>query len=133
MPRVVPVTYVPGLSVTYVPGLYQPATSAGLNTPTEIFVDAGANLFIADLNNRRVRGVRLGDDQDADGLADREERAIGTDPLNPDTDGDGLSDFQELVVGEDPLVPETVPPTVVLISPPPGATATPGSAGPCAS
>ncbi len=35
-------------------------------------------------------------DSDGDGLTDREEIAIGTDPHNPDTDGDGISDGDEV-------------------------------------
>ena len=35
-------------------------------------------------------------DSDGDGLTDREEAALGTDPFNPDTDGDGLGDGDEV-------------------------------------
>ncbi len=35
-------------------------------------------------------------DSDHDGLMDKQEKALGTDPLNPDTDGDGLSDGDEV-------------------------------------
>jgi len=38
-------------------------------------------------------------DSDRDGLFDREERLLGTDPYNPDTDGDGLTDYQETKEG----------------------------------
>jgi MYXO-CTERM domain-containing protein len=38
-------------------------------------------------------------DTDMDGLPDRVERAIGTDPMNPDTDGDGIRDGAEVGVG----------------------------------
>jgi hypothetical protein len=34
-------------------------------------------------------------DTDGDGIYDRDEERIGTDPTNPDTDGDGLNDFIE--------------------------------------
>ncbi|MFT5190696.1 MAG: hypothetical protein ACI957_003732, partial [Verrucomicrobiales bacterium] len=34
-------------------------------------------------------------DSDSDGLTDKEEAVLGTDPTKPDTDGDGLSDFAE--------------------------------------
>ena len=47
-------------------------------------------------------------DSDGDGLFDKDEAIIGTDPYNPDTDGDGLSDgdehFKQLT---DPLNPDT--------------------------
>lgn len=36
-------------------------------------------------------------DTDNDGLSDREERDLGTDPRETDTDGDGLTDLQEVV------------------------------------
>jgi hypothetical protein len=34
-------------------------------------------------------------DSDNDGLSDRRERALGTDPNNPDTDGDGIRDGRD--------------------------------------
>jgi hypothetical protein len=48
--------------------------------------------------------ISLQTDSDGDGLSDRTEKEIGTDPDNVDTDGDGLSDeieYQEY--GTDPL------------------------------
>jgi hypothetical protein len=44
-----------------------------------------------------------GFDSDRDGLSDRAERIIGTDPNNPDTDGDGISDGAEVRQGTNPL------------------------------
>ena len=35
-------------------------------------------------------------DSDTDGLSDRVENCLGTDPFNPDTDGDGLNDGVEV-------------------------------------
>lgn len=35
-------------------------------------------------------------DSDNDGLSDKEEKALGTDPIKVDTDSDGLSDFAEI-------------------------------------
>jgi outer membrane protein OmpA-like peptidoglycan-associated protein len=35
-------------------------------------------------------------DKDGDGLTQKEEEELGTDPLNPDTDGDGLKDGSEI-------------------------------------
>lgn len=47
-------------------------------------------------------------DSDGDGLSDRYEKEIGTDPLNPDTDGDGLTDGEEVLKYKtDPLNPDT--------------------------
>lgn len=47
-------------------------------------------------------------DSDADGLLDKEEKILGTNPKNPDTDRDGLGDYQEVnVYGTDPLNPDS--------------------------
>jgi Tol biopolymer transport system component len=47
-------------------------------------------------------------DSDGDGLTDRQEEEIGTDPNNPDTDNDGLSDGEEVLRrNTDPLNPDT--------------------------
>jgi len=42
-------------------------------------------------------------DQDKDGLSDKIEISLGTDPNNPDTDGDGFSDGVEVYSGFNPL------------------------------
>lgn len=47
-------------------------------------------------------------DNDRDGIVDREEGLLRTDPLNPDTDNDGLSDGEEVRIYEsDPLSGDT--------------------------
>ncbi len=47
-------------------------------------------------------------DSDRDGLSDKRERSIGTNPYRKDTDYDGLNDFQEVVVYEtNPLKKDT--------------------------
>ena len=47
-------------------------------------------------------------DSDGDGLTNREERTLGTDPGNPDTDGDGLNDGAEVNRhGTNPLLADT--------------------------
>lgn len=43
-------------------------------------------------------------DSDGDGLSDKLERQIGTDPVEPDTDGDGMHDGWEYSHGFNPLV-----------------------------
>ena len=49
-----------------------------------------------------------GTDSDGDGLSDRLENEIGTDPRNPDTDGDQLLDGEEVFTyTTDPLVKDT--------------------------
>jgi hypothetical protein len=42
-------------------------------------------------------------DVDADGLSNRWEARLGTDPLDADTDDDGLDDGDEVADGTDPL------------------------------
>ncbi len=47
-------------------------------------------------------------DSDGDGLTDKQELEIGTDPNNPDTDDDGLSDGEEVLRrNTDPLNPDS--------------------------
>jgi len=42
-------------------------------------------------------------DSDQDGLSDKKEAELGTDPNNPDSDGDGITDGQEVLDGTNPL------------------------------
>lgn len=51
----------------------------------------------------------LGLDDDADGLPNAQEKALGTDPLNVDSDGDGVSDGAEIRSGTDPLKAQNAP------------------------
>ncbi len=46
-------------------------------------------------------------DADKDGLPDRLEINLGTDPTNPDTDGDGFNDGLEIKKGYNPLSPDS--------------------------
>jgi len=87
-------------------------------TPTDVdgfglsvAIDSGQVVIGAP--NDRTSGIRHGQahlfevDSDGDGLSDRDEAAIGTDPFDPDTDGDGLEDGEEVALGTDPLIPDT--------------------------
>ncbi len=47
-------------------------------------------------------------DTDSDGLTDKAELLLGTDPETDDTDGDGTSDGDEVTAGTDPLVDESL-------------------------
>jgi len=49
----------------------------------------------------------LSEDSDGDGLTNRQEIILGTDPYSADTDRDGVSDLQEVVLGTDPTSPDT--------------------------
>ncbi|QPK81256.1 YPDG domain-containing protein [Schaalia sp. ZJ405] len=46
-------------------------------------------------------------DTDGDGLTDKDEEKLGTDPKNPDTDGDGVNDGDEVKDGTDPKKADT--------------------------
>lgn len=58
--------------------------------------------------------VILFPDSDHDGLSDREERRLGTNPLAWDSDGDGYSDLWELRHGRNPLVKEPTSPLIAV-------------------
>ncbi len=47
-------------------------------------------------------------DTDGDGLGDRQEIVLGTDPHNWDTDGNGMSDGDEWLAGTDPNDPHSI-------------------------
>jgi len=54
------------------------------------------------------QGNRGNYDDDMDGLTNKEEKLLGTDPKNPDTDGDGLKDGEEVKnYKTDPLKTDT--------------------------
>ena len=58
-------------------------------------------------NDKDGIGDNADDDDDNDGLADKEEKIYGIDPLNPDTDSDGLADGKEIILRTDPNDPDT--------------------------
>uniref|UniRef100_UPI000479AE29 Ig-like domain-containing protein n=1 Tax=Flavobacterium frigidarium TaxID=99286 RepID=UPI000479AE29 len=74
---------------------YQVCTSTGLCSSASITVSIIECVTI------------LTSDCDSDGLTNREEDILGTDPLKPDTDNDGLTDGEEVTLGTDPLNPDT--------------------------
>lgn len=49
----------------------------------------------------------LSNDSDGDGLTNRQEAMLGTDPYSADTDRDGVSDLEEVVLGTDLTSPNT--------------------------
>jgi Bacterial TSP3 repeat len=49
------------------------------------------------------------EDLDGDGLTNKQEQDLGTDPLKVDTDGDGISDKDEVDNGSDPVDPAKKP------------------------
>jgi hypothetical protein len=84
-------------------------------TLTGIDINSARNVFlkksfvVANLNAITLPDGRTVPDSDADGLADDEEPAYGTDPTLRDSDGDGIGDKVELMLlgaGVDPLVPD---------------------------
>jgi outer membrane protein OmpA-like peptidoglycan-associated protein len=72
-------------------------------------VDDGSNdAYMNVLAGFRVHRGNPNKDTDGDGIPDREERKLGTDPKNPDTDGDGLNDGAEhFDLRTDPRNPDT--------------------------
>jgi rhodanese-related sulfurtransferase len=52
-------------------------------------------------------GSGMKKDSDKDGLSDKEEDTLGTDPNNPDTDEDGLLDGEEVKLGTDITNPDS--------------------------
>lgn len=51
-------------------------------------------------------------DTDKDGLTDKEELELGTDPTKADTDDDGVNDKEEIDKGSDPKDPKSTPDNV---------------------
>lgn len=72
----------------------------------DIMRGLGTGITNNDLGKFEIGIIEYDDaDTDSDGLADRFEQAIGTDPENPDTDSDGYSDSLEIKNNYNPLGP----------------------------
>ncbi len=83
-------------------------TSRGVRASNSIFLDVDTD---GDGLGDRLE-VKLGTnpnlaDSDGDGLSDGDEQLLGTNPLNCDTDGDGLEDGFEIQAGTDPKLVDT--------------------------
>jgi outer membrane protein OmpA-like peptidoglycan-associated protein len=64
--------------------------------------------YVSLLAGLRIHAGNPNKDRDGDGIPDKIERKIGTDPKNPDTDGDGLNDGAEYYTHKtDPKNPDT--------------------------
>lgn len=55
-------------------------------------------------------------DQDADGVPDHEEVALGTDRFKTDTDDDGYTDGQEVTYGSDPKSASSTPAATIVLA-----------------
>jgi hypothetical protein len=71
-------------------------------------------LYNVMLTPEQVRELAGQNDIDGDGLRDRDEVALGTNPFLPDTDQDGWLDGAEVAVGTNPLDPTSQPGATVL-------------------
>ncbi len=95
---------VPGTNLT---GFYVTARETNSNQYSDRAPDNEADDASYIIGSEANAGV----DYDGDGLDDRDELVLGTDPTNPDTDGDGLSDGAEARSGvvnpTDPLNPDS--------------------------
>ncbi len=72
--------------------------------------DTALNDTIADASDERTVELcqAFTADSDGDGLCDKRETELRTDPFDADSDGDGILDSTELASGSDPLAPSTV-------------------------
>jgi hypothetical protein len=101
-------------------------TSFMVNTPTvpgrHTLVAIGRDFAGNEGRSAAVHYWRLpsapDDDFDHDGLSNREEIRLGTDPTKADTDGDGIADGREIEEETDPLNLRSRPSFVFLAQPP---------------
>lgn len=73
-----------------------------LNQPTEPLPEPEPQSIEAPAPEVVIERIEQGEDLDADGLTDVEERLYGTNPRNPDTDGDTFLDGNEVFHLYDP-------------------------------
>ncbi len=57
-------------------------------------------------------------DSDGDGIGDKQEKTLGTNPLRSDSDGDGIGDLIEKLLSTNPNAPEDDIPICVNLTPP---------------
>ena len=80
----------------------------GCSSPTsEVDAEPDACCSVSGPDAEPDTDVDPGTDRDGDGLTDRTEVELGTDPENPDTDGDGIQDGVELEDETDPTDPRS--------------------------
>ncbi len=78
-------------------------TALGVDTgPLNADLDADGSVNAADMQIVINAVLGLDIDSDDDGLSDRAESNIGTEPDKADSDDDGLDDSAELAIGTDP-------------------------------
>ena len=70
-------------------------------------VDADGRVDAIDVQTVINASLEIDIDADDDGLTDKAEVNIGTDPADPDSDDDGLGDGDETVIGTDPIDPDS--------------------------
>ena len=102
-PPVAPVSNLPvvtEVATTVTEAINTTTTSSG-GAVSQISATTSVNSVVASTTTIEI-------DTDHDGLNDKEEAKLGTNPLKADTDGDGLNDYDEVkVYGTDPLKADT--------------------------
>ncbi|WP_137287835.1 DUF7343 domain-containing protein [Halorussus salinisoli] len=79
------------------------SVALGAQNVTVTMERVGTNETLVAGQLARIHVLRPTGDTDDDGLQNRDERAVGTNPALADTDGDFLDDGTEVALGTDPL------------------------------